>query len=291
MYESLRLFRWRSVSQDVGVRNRISYMVTELSGVDLLTASMSDHVYDRHSHDAYAIGVTEAGVQEFRCRGWNHASTKGLVMLFNPQDEHDGHSGSEIGYHYRMLYLDREAFTRTSDGKSRLPLFTSPVIEDDALANLIRTAASAVGDSTTSTLHREACVDEMISYLMTGVPLLLSDVPMGSTAELIAKVQRALAERYAQDLSIDDLTGEFAISRSHLFRAFRAHTGMSIQRYQRMMRVRQAAHLMSRGVPATIAAASCGFVDQSHLHKSFVAQFGVKPGEWKRLSHSSPIGA
>ena len=42
-------------------------------GVELLHAHFVRHVYERHSHEGYAIGVTEAGVQAFHCRGALHA--------------------------------------------------------------------------------------------------------------------------------------------------------------------------------------------------------------------------
>ena len=37
-------------------------------GIELLHASLDRHVYDRHIHESYAIGVTLRGVQRFWCR-------------------------------------------------------------------------------------------------------------------------------------------------------------------------------------------------------------------------------
>jgi hypothetical protein len=36
-------------------------------GIDFLEAAFDRHVYDRHIHETYAIGVTLRGVQRFRC--------------------------------------------------------------------------------------------------------------------------------------------------------------------------------------------------------------------------------
>ena len=76
-------------------------------GVELLEASFEHHVYERHIHDTYAIGVTRRGVQRFWCRGATHDSLPGNVIVIPPGEAHDGESGKEGGYTYRM-YLTLE---------------------------------------------------------------------------------------------------------------------------------------------------------------------------------------
>ena len=69
-------------------------------------AHFSSHVYHRHSHDSYSFGMTEAGAQAFSCRGGSHVSAVGMVMLFNPDDPHDGHCATGHGFTYRMIHID-----------------------------------------------------------------------------------------------------------------------------------------------------------------------------------------
>ena len=57
-------------------------------------AHFRGHVYHRHSHDTYSFGVTESGAQAFTCRGAGHVSAAGMVMAFNPDDPHDGHTAT-----------------------------------------------------------------------------------------------------------------------------------------------------------------------------------------------------
>lgn len=59
-------------------------------GVELLEAHFTRHVYDRHMHDTYAVGITLRGVQRFWCRGAVHDSTPGDVIVINPGEVHDG---------------------------------------------------------------------------------------------------------------------------------------------------------------------------------------------------------
>ena len=53
-------------------------------GVELLEAAFDHHVYDRHSHDTLAVGVTLRGVQRFSCRGSTHDSRPGDVIVLDP---------------------------------------------------------------------------------------------------------------------------------------------------------------------------------------------------------------
>ena len=57
-----------SVSKSDGERTTF-WRSSVLAGVDFFKATFSDHVYSRHTHGEYAIGVTERGAQVFNCRG------------------------------------------------------------------------------------------------------------------------------------------------------------------------------------------------------------------------------
>src|ERR1700758_2515004 len=76
------------------------------AGMQRLRSRFSGHAYDRHRHETYAVGVTEAGLQCFHYRGAARASTAGRVVALHPDEAHDGHSGAPGGFAYRMLYAD-----------------------------------------------------------------------------------------------------------------------------------------------------------------------------------------
>ena len=73
--------------------------------LEAMHAHFSAHVYHRHSHETYSFGVTETGAQTFGCRGVQHVSAAGMVMAFNPDDPHDGHSATAGGFTYRMVHI------------------------------------------------------------------------------------------------------------------------------------------------------------------------------------------
>jgi hypothetical protein len=81
---------------------------TPVQGVSLLRAHFVNHSFERHSHGEFCIGMTASGRQTFRSRGALHTSTRGRIVVFNPDQAHDGHAGDAQGFGYTMLYLQPE---------------------------------------------------------------------------------------------------------------------------------------------------------------------------------------
>jgi AraC-like DNA-binding protein len=110
----------------------------QLSGpVEAMHAHFRSHVYHRHSHETYSFGVTDDGAQAFTCRGDHHVSTANMVMLFNPDDPHDGHAATGPGFTYRMIHI-APALVRELFPVAGPPLFPTPVVDDPELARRLR---------------------------------------------------------------------------------------------------------------------------------------------------------
>src|SRR6516164_7644519 len=106
--------------------------------VEAMHAHFTSHVYHRHSHESYSFGVTETGAQAFTCRHGRHVSNPGMVMAFNPDDPHDGHAADDGGFTYRMVHIWPEFFASLTGADRPLPLFSSPVLDDPAIAWSLR---------------------------------------------------------------------------------------------------------------------------------------------------------
>jgi AraC-like DNA-binding protein len=77
-----------------------------------------------------------------------------MVMLFNPDDPHDGHAATGPGFTYRMIHiapaLVRELFAATGS-----PLFPTPVVDDPELARRLRQLHTTLTSSPASLSHHE----------------------------------------------------------------------------------------------------------------------------------------
>ncbi len=98
----------------------------------------------------------------------------------------------------------------------------------------------------------------------------------------------AVRSRTTQPLSVEDLSRDFGMSRTHFSHYFRKTTGESPAAYLRKQRLKQAEILLTTSnLSIKEIAAEAGFTDANHLCKSFRAHFQCSPGDYRQLATSS----
>lgn len=258
--------------------------------MEAMYAHFRRHAYHRHSHETYSFGVTESGAQAFTCRGAGHTSGAGMVMLFNPDDPHDGHAAGETGFTYRMIHVDpalvTDVLADTTGRRPARPLFADPVLHDPALAGALRRLHSALTGGADAMLRDELLDGAVRALVRRGAVHRLTAEPLAApTARTIARrVRELLADLPSTDLTADDLAAAAGCSRYAMYRAFRVVYGMSPSDYQRQLRLRTARRLLAHGAAPAVVAAETGFADQAHLTRWFVRCFGVTPGAFRRAA-------
>jgi hypothetical protein len=85
------------------LEDRFTYR--QSAGMTALSASLSDFTYKKHCHEEYAMGVTLRGVQQYHLEGSMQSSVRGGVMLFHPEQTHDGKAHDRTGIDYVMVYV------------------------------------------------------------------------------------------------------------------------------------------------------------------------------------------
>ena len=250
---------------------------TPVEGVDCFSARFVSHVFDRHSHETFSIGTTFGGVQSFRCRGARCDSTAGHLMLFNPDDPHDGWAGTRTGFAYRMLYVSAEGVAQLV-GENRA--FSRPMVRDDELAarfaeaseDLVRPAGSL------QAAERLSAVLRVMFERYAGVR---EPGAIGKSSR-ISRVRDLLEVRYNEDVTIAQVAEVAGMSRVHATRQFTMAYGMPPHAYLNQVRIRHAKTLLLKGESAARIAAEVGFVDQSHFSRRFKRSVGVAPLAWAR---------
>jgi AraC-like DNA-binding protein len=74
---------------------------------------------------------------------------------------------------------------------------------------------------------------------------------------------------------------------AHLVRTFSREFGISPHQYLTGRRVDLARRLLLDGMPPSLAAATVGFYDQSHLNHSFKRLLGTSPGRYAGGRHQA----
>ena len=99
------------------------------------------------------------------------------------------------------------------------------------------------------------------------------------------KIQKTLSyinENLSSDLSVDILAANVYLSRYHFMRLFKTQTGSTVHSYIRQKRLLSAARMIREGLPASQAAAECGFNDYSVFNRAFRECFGIRPIDLKK---------
>ena len=262
--------------------------------IEAMHAHFSSHVYHRHSHDSYSFGMTETGAQAFTCRGGSHVSAAGMVMLFNPDDPHDGHCATGHGFTYRMVHVDPGLVTDLlADVRGRpsgLPLFPRPVAGDARLARSLRSLHAALTGTATPLERHEQLTGTMALLtrhaLLRDRPAAPPRVPAASAsaAQAALRIRDLLHDGYASPLTADDLAAAADCSRYAAYRAFSATFGLAPSDYQRQLRLREGRRLLGTGMPAARVATDVGFADQAHLTRWFRRCYGVTPGAYRQAA-------
>lgn len=250
-------------------------------------AHFERHVYHRHSHESYSLGVTESGAQPFTCRGSVHTSAAGMVMTFNPDDPHDGHASDKGGFTYRMVHIGpglvASVIADMAGRRAGLPLFETPVTADAALARSVRALHSALLGGAPA-LRRDELLAAAIGAAVRG-PAARARLQAGCGAPapsaIAVRVRQLISDRYLDDLTVADLAMVAGCSRFTVHRAFLHAYGMAPSDYQRQLRLRTARALIACGTRISDAAAQAGFADQSHLTRWFARCYGVTPASYR----------
>ncbi|MBM7565503.1 AraC family transcriptional regulator [Paenibacillus sacheonensis] len=91
-----------------------------------------------------------------------------------------------------------------------------------------------------------------------------------------------LDQHLAEDLSLERLEGLFFISRFHLSRLFKKHTGSTIHEYILYKRIALAKTLLREGRSVTEASMDAGFNDYSGFLRVFKKKVGLLPRQYAK---------
>ncbi|WP_300295528.1 AraC family transcriptional regulator [Ferrovibrio sp.] len=269
----------------------LSFARDPQSGTEAVRACFHNHAYDPHFHDQVLVGVTEQGLQQFRCRRQLHRSTPGRVILMEPGETHDGEAGASTGFTYAMLYFDpawlRDAvalYAGRGDGRAVLG-FPAILADDPRLAQAIGAAWRQVARPD-SRMAREAALDAVAALLWR------RRNPAGATAirapRMAAQARAIIDDCFDADLGLQDLALELDTDRFRLTRAFKAAYGLAPHAYLVQRRLSRARQMLVRGEMPAAAAAATGFADQSHFGRWFRRAYGMTPAAYRRACTNLP---
>ncbi len=239
-----------------------------------MSASLCDFQYKKHSHEEYAFGVTLRGVQQYNLDGSFQSSYRDGVMLFHPEQVHDGRSQDKTGIDYVMVYINSKLFLELI-GKKDVVKFSSPIVYNRRLEQSILHLVNAV-----FTIADESLCSELLLALADHFSQTELSNKFKKDTVFIAKAKEMISFSLDNVLRLDDISRELGMSKFQFIRAFKAGTGISPYQFFLNCKVEHAKQLIEKTKDIYSAVAECGFVDLSHLNRHFKSVYGTTAFEY-----------
>ena len=253
----------------------------------VLQATIEDFSYDRHAHEEFAFGVTLAGRQDFFSGGQFHRSPPGNVILFNPEEVHDGQPGGEYALNYLMVYAYpeqvRPLFANALGHEDATEFRSSQtLIQDVQLRRAILELARLVTSQTGSCIDQEKALYQVIERIVQ-----LGGVSQPCSITTRPDALLGLAKEYIHahletDMSLDAICQAAHLSKYHFLRLFRQHYGITPHQYVINCRINAARSALDAGEPLNDVALRFGFADLSHFNRRFKRIYGMTPHQYQR---------
>ncbi|SRR5690606_27474427 len=246
--------------------------VARVTGVD-------DNMIRPHRHDYLEVYVLEDGRRDHFSAGSVHRLRAPEVITFPPADEHFSYSPPGVPFRRVVVYARPEAV-----------LYPHVLEEVSAGTKVFRPSEAGLAavrrlvDQLLYTQEElgERSQDEMRLQL-TQLLLVLQrqqsvDAATAARETRIAQVVRHLHDHYREHIELADLADQFFVSRHHLSREFRRHTGTTVITYVTDLRVDQARRLLvETDQPIGQIAESVGFATVTHFNRVFRERTGTTP--------------
>lgn len=261
----------------------------ELEHQRMETAAPKAHAL--HSHAYFEICCFLAGEAVYHIEGSEYPLQPGDIVVLRPGEAHYIQGMGDVPLE-RILLSFGQSFFKAVDPEQELG---APFFDREAgHQNLYRSA-----DFPDLQLRQHfICMEQKNARfrLISQLFLLLQDLNLAfqrlpsyeqRRETLEAEIIRLINDNYHLELSLQELSERFFISRAQLCRRFQKATGTSIGRYVTIKRLTAARQLLLRGRKASDVCTMCGFKDYSTFYRAYTRHFGHSPkGSEKRLPHA-----
>jgi AraC-like DNA-binding protein len=265
------------------------FRADDLGVLECQEARFHKYEFAPHFHEEYVVNTLLDGVQSYRYRGSAYRAGCGSLVLVNPGAVHTAQAGTAHGWSYLGFHVSAEFMRGLAcelSGRSAVePFFRETVALDPELGlRLARLHRVLLGSE--DRLLRESSLYEVFGdvlrrHMQTAELREDAGCPAG-----LARVRALLADRLADNLSLQELALEAGLSPYHMNRMFRQAFGLPPIAWRNQLRVVAARKLLAQGLGPAEVALRVGFADQAHLTRAFRRALGITPAAYQKANNA-----
>ena len=238
--------------------------------------------YDLHCHHSYEVYCFLEGDAEYLVEGRVYRPAPGSVLLLPPNVFHGVKVLSDRRYDRMALHFlgelirpECESLLSCFRGEGAYYAQAQSYRLDEYFYSLLECAEMPEDLRAVAQIAR-------LEALLSQVALLCARVepmrpPQTDPDGLAARLIEYVNAHYTGEMSLDELSGRFFLSKNQLNRVFRRATGATVMAYAARKRIALARRLISEGESAQRAALRAGYGDYSNFYRQYKKLLGVAP--------------
>lgn len=275
---------------------KVGYLTTSFKMFHLKDTNRKEFNY--HYHDFHKILILLSGDITYCIEGHTYDLRSNDIILVNAGEVHKPLILSDAPYERIIIYISPDFLNEYREKNNDLTFCLHQARTEQShvlrlqssingrLSSIIRELDHSLQDEdyANALYHRVLFLEFMIQLNRAALHNHIQFIDDSTSNEKILSILSYLNEHLTEDISIDDLSARFFLSRYYLMHTFKEQTGYTIGNYISTKRLFLARELIANGTSITDACYACGFHNYSTFSRAYKKSFGESPKEHRQNS-------
>lgn len=273
---------------------KVGYLTSSFKMFHLKDTSRKEFTY--HYHDFHKILILLSGDITYCIEGRTYDLKPNDIVLVNAGEVHKPIIRSDAPYERIIIYVSPDFLDEYREEENDLELCLRQALSEQShvlrlhssrsgkLGNAIRELDNSLRDNdyASELYHRILFLEFMIQLNRAALHNHIEFIDDSASNDKILSILSYLNEHLTEDITIEDLSARFFLSRYYLMHTFKEQTGYTVGSYLTTKRLLLAKELIAAGSPITEVCYSCGFKNYSTFSRAYKKSFGESPRDYRQ---------
>lgn len=255
-----------------------------------------------HTHDYYEFYVFMEGSVSMSIEGKAYHLKPGDMLLIPPGIRHHAFNVEEnVPYQRFVFWISQDYCHRLKEvsedyvylmkhvqSKKQFLYHYDPVGFNALQAKIFRLIEEIHADRFGKAAKIELCVNELMLHLNRTVYEMEHPTTRKEADALYDNIIQYIESHLDADLSLDELSKTFYVSKFHISHIFKENFGISIHQYITKKRLSMCRDAILSNDNITKVYLMFGFKDYTSFFRAFKKEYGISPKEYKELYTQKP---
>lgn len=246
-----------------------------------------------HHHDFYECYFFISGEVTYLIEGKTYYLEPGDIVLINSKELHQAIINSkDTNYERIVLWINRMFLGELSNKEMDLSLCFESMERKNVLRadfELQKNIRLILNKIISLENYKGKGYELLYKAYITELMVHINNLAFSNNVQLSVEIKKSnlidgiieyINNRIEEDITVDSISEYFYMSKFHLSREFKKHTGTTIHRYIVQKKLIEAKELILKEVPITSVYKQCGFGDYSNFFRAFKNEYGVTPKQF-----------